>query len=80
VLFPINPSTLAKYRVAFKPSRAKDDPTDAALALDLLLRHPERFTPLKPQSAAMRSLLTLIEQRRELVNDKTRFTNRLQSA
>ena len=77
VLFPINPSTLAKYRVAFKPSRAKDDPTDAELALELLLRHPERFTPLQPQSAAMRSLLSLIEQRRELVNDKTRFTNRL---
>src|ERR1700686_5372982 len=78
-LFPINPSMLAKYRVGFKPSRAKDDPTDAELALDLLLRHPERFTPLKPQSAAMRSLLSLIEQRRELVNDKTRFTNRLTS-
>jgi transposase len=77
VLFPINPSTLAKYRVAFKPSRAKDDPTDAELALDLLLRHPERFTALRPQSVAMRSLLSLIEQRRDLVNDKTRFTNRL---
>ena len=38
VLFPINPSTLAKYREAFTPSRAKDDPTDAELALDLLLR------------------------------------------
>src|SRR5712671_2562913 len=76
-LFPINPSTLAKYREAFKPSRAKDDPTDAELALDLLLRHPERFAPLKPQSVPMRSLLTLIEQRRELVDDKTRFTNRL---
>jgi hypothetical protein len=25
-LFPINPSMLAKYREAFKPSRAKDDP------------------------------------------------------
>ncbi len=25
----------------------------------------------------MRSLLSLIEQRRDLVNDKTRFTNRL---
>src|SRR4051812_18450197 len=77
VLFPINPSTLAKYREAFKPSRAKDDPTDAEWALELLLRHPERFAPLKPQSASMRSLLRLIEQRRELVGDKTRFTNRL---
>jgi hypothetical protein len=41
-LFPINPSMLAKCRETFKPSRAKDDPTDAELALDLLLRHPER--------------------------------------
>ena len=48
VLFPINPSTLAKYREAFKPSRAKNDPTDAELALDLLMRHPERFEPLRP--------------------------------
>jgi len=77
VLFPVNPSTLARYREAFKPSRAKDDPTDAELALDLLLRHPERFAPLRPQSVAMRSLLSLVEQRRELVGDKTRLTNRL---
>jgi len=77
VLFPINPLALARYREAFKPSRAKDDPTDAELALDLLLHHPERFAPLKPQSALMRSLLTLIEQRRELVDDKTSFTDRL---
>ncbi len=60
VLFPINPATLAKYREAFKPSGAKDDPTDAELALDLLLRHPERFPPLKPQSVAMRMLLSLM--------------------
>ena len=77
VLFPINPSTLAKYRIAFKPSRAKDDPTDAELALDLVLRHPEQFEPLQPQSAAMRALLSLTEHRRELVGDKTRLTNRL---
>src|SRR5678815_5848937 len=37
VLFPINPLTLARYREAFTPSRAKDDPTDAALQLALLL-------------------------------------------
>ena len=36
VLFPVNPSMLAKYREAFKPSRAKDDPTDAELAVDLV--------------------------------------------
>lgn len=80
VLFPINPSTLAKYREAFKPSRAKDDPTDAEHALDLLLHHRDKFKPLKPQSAQMRTLLYLVEQRRRLVGDKTRFTNRLGNA
>ena len=80
VLFPINPSMLAKYRQAFKPSRAKDDPTDAELALDLLLRHRERFQPLKPQSVPMRKLCMLVEQRRRLVGDKTRYTNRLGNA
>jgi transposase len=77
VIFPINPWTLAKYRITFKPSRAKDDPTDAEAALDLVTRHPERFAPLHPQSAAMRTLVSLNEHRRELVDDKTRFTNRL---
>src|ERR1700692_887361 len=76
-LFPITPSTLAKYREAFKPSRAKDDPTAAELALDLLMRHPARFAPLQPQSVPMRTLLSLTEHHRELVDDKTRLTNRL---
>ena len=79
VLFPVNPSTLAKYRETFTPSGAKDDPADAELALDLLLRHPERFQPLAPQSAALRTLGTLVEQRRDLVNDRIRITNRLRS-
>jgi len=79
VLFPINPSTLAKYREAFTPSRAKDDPTDAELALDLLLCHPDRFQPLAPQSVELRALATLVEQRRGLVNDRVRITNRLRN-
>src|ERR1051326_4183884 len=36
VLFPVQPATLARYRSAFTTSRAKDDPTDAAIALELL--------------------------------------------
>jgi transposase len=80
VIFPINPSTLARYRSAFKPSRAKDDPTDAEMALDLLLRHPDRFKPLHPQSTDMRTLAKLVEQRRQLVADKIRLTNRLRSS
>ena len=80
VLFPINPSTLAKYRVAFTPSRAKADPTDAELALELLIRYRAKLKPLKPQSAAMRTLLRLVEQRRRLVGDKNRISNRLTDA
>ena len=46
VIFPVDPSTLAYHRKAFSPSGAKDDPTDAELALDLLFKHSERFKPL----------------------------------
>ncbi|MEE8060110.1 MAG: IS110 family transposase [Pseudomonadales bacterium] len=80
VIYPVNPTTLSEYRKAFTPSRAKDDPTDAELTLDLILRHPEHFTPLQPQTVAMRTLTTLVEQRRRLVDDRKRLTNRLRVA
>jgi transposase len=77
VVFPVNPSTLAKYRRAFTPSRAKDDPTDAAIALELLIRHREKLKPLRPESPNMRALQRLVESRRDLVQDRVRLTNRL---
>jgi transposase len=77
VLFPVDPSLLAKYRVAFKPSRAKDDPTDAELALELMLRYPAHCQPLHPQCVAMRTLSYLVQQRRMLVDDRKRIVNRL---
>jgi transposase len=80
VLFPVNPLTLAKYREAFTPSRAKDDPTDAELQVELLLKHRDKLTPLSPQSPTMRALAQLVEHRRRLVGDKVRLTNRLTSA
>jgi transposase len=79
VLFPINPLTLARYREAFTPSRAKDDPTDAELQLELLLTHRDKLQPLQPQSPIMRALDQLVEHRRRVVNDKVRITNRLTS-
>ncbi len=79
-IFPVNPGSLAKYRETFQPSRAKDDPTDAELALDMLLRHPEHFKPLKPQSAEMRALAIMVEQRRSQADDLVRITNRLRCA
>lgn len=79
VLFHINPMMLAKYRQAFTPSRAKDDPTDAELQLDLLLQHRDKLTPLAPQSPEMRALAQLVEHRRRLVGDRVRIMNRLTS-
>src|SRR5919197_4016511 len=79
VIFPINPLTLARYREAFTPSRAKDDPTDAALQLELLLPPRDKLQPLQPQSPTMRALTQLVEHRRRVVGDKVRLTNRLTS-
>src|SRR6266705_1600337 len=79
VLFPVNPLTVARYREAFTPSRAKDDPTAAELQVELLLKHRDRLKPLQPQSPAMRALAQLVEHRRRLVGDKVRCTNRLTS-
>ena len=80
VLFPIHPATLAKYREVFAPSHAKADPTDAQLALELLLRYRAKLKALTPQSVPMRMLLRLVEQRRRLVGDQTRISNRLTDA
>jgi transposase len=80
VLFPVNPLTLARYREAFTPSHAKDDPSDAELQLELLLTHRDKLQPLTPQSPEMRALEQLVQHRRRLVGDKVRLTNRLTSA
>lgn len=41
-VFPVHALSLARYRQAFWPSGAKDDPHDAELALDLMLRYPKK--------------------------------------
>jgi transposase len=79
VLFPVNPLTLARYREAFTPSQAKDDPPDAALQRELLLKHRDKLKPLQPQSATRRALEQLVTSRRRLVGDKVRLTHRLTS-
>ncbi len=77
VLYPILPNTLANYRKSFCPSGAKDDPGDASLALDLLLRHRDRLRVLRPDTVETRSLQFLVEARRKLVDERTRLSNRV---
>lgn len=80
VLFPIPPKALAKYREAFTQSGAKDDPTDAFLQLDYLLKHPTALKPLVPDNVETRILQRLVEDRRVLVSEKVRLTNRITAA
>jgi hypothetical protein len=77
VLFPVHPTTAARYRETFCPSGAKDDPSDTASLLDLLLRHRERLRQLQPDTVETRLLHFLVEERRRTVDEKTRQSNRL---
>ncbi len=77
VLYPVNPVTAARLRQAFFPSGAKDDQPDAELLLDLLTRHRDRLRSLEPDTVETRTLQFLVEQRRHLVDEKTRQKNRL---
>ena len=77
VLFPVHPTTAARYRETFCPSGAKADPSDTASLLDLLLRHRERLSPLQPDTVETRLLHFLVEERRRTVDEKTRQSNRL---
>jgi transposase len=76
-LYPVHPSTLARYRQAFSPSRAKDDPTDAAYLAELLVQHRERLKAWRPDGVQTRTLQYLVEHRRRLVSDRTRISNRM---
>jgi transposase len=79
VLFPVHPATVSRFRAALYPSGAKDDPKDADLVLDLLVHHRERLRRLEPDTVETRQLRFLVEQRRNLVNQKTAQSNRLTS-
>jgi transposase len=77
VLYPVHPATMARFRAAFCPSGAKGDPGDAALLLEILLHHRPHLRRLDPDTAETRLLALLTEQRRTLVDERTRHSNRL---
>lgn len=77
VLYPVHPASLANYRKAFYPSGAKDDPKDTRLLLELLERHRDRLQQLELDTVETRTVQFLVEDRRRIVDDKTRLKNRL---
>lgn len=79
VLFPINPKQLSRFRDALHPSGAKDDPSDAELMVELLIKHREQLRAWQPDDAQTRLIGMLAEDRRHLVDQRTRLTNALKS-
>ena len=79
-LFTVNPSTVAKYRKAFTPSGAKDDPSDAFVQVEILTLHMDKLSVIEPESASLRSLAQLVEYRRSLVQDSVDLSNKITAA
>lgn len=79
VIYPINPKQLARYREAIAPSGAKDDPSDAELLAEFLAKHRQQLTAWQPDDEQTRLLRMLCEDRRALVDERTKLVNRLKS-
>ena len=77
VLFPVNPKMLARFREALYPSRSKDDPIDADLLLELLVKHRQHLRAWQPDTVQTRQLALLNEQRRGFVDGRTALTHQL---
>ena len=79
VLYPIHPTTVAKFREAFKSSGAKSDPLDTEQILEILTKHLELLKPLNPDTEQTRLLARLVEDRRTAVELRTSHLQALQA-
>jgi len=78
-IYPVPPTMSANMRKALYPSGSKDDPRDADVLLDLLRQHRDKLRRLSPDTEATRRVQNLVEERRQLVDEKTAQCNRLTS-
>ena len=80
VIYPLHPSTVAKFREAFKSSGAKNDPLDTDQILQILTKHWELLKPLNPDTEETRLLARLVEDRRKAVDLRTGHIQALTAA
>jgi transposase len=80
VIFPIHPTTVAKFREAFRFSGAKSDPLDTDQILEILTKHLELLKPLRPDTEQTRLLSRLVEDRRKAVNMRTSHIQALKAS
>jgi transposase len=71
VIYPLHPTTVAKFREAFKTSGAKNDPLDTDQILRILTKHLELLKPLHPDTEQTRLLARLVQDRRKAVDLRT---------
>ena len=76
-IFPINPSTVAKYREAFTHSGAKDDPSDALIQTEILENHMSKLRKIEPDTADVRMLGQYVINRRKLVQERVNLSNKI---
>ena len=74
---PVNPVVLHRFRQAFAPSGAKDDPGDAALLAEIVLTHAEKFAVLRPAAELLAELSALVRERRHWVDTRTKLVEQL---
>src|SRR5881396_2102967 len=80
VIYPLHPSTVAKFREAFKSSGAKNDPLDTDQILQILTKHWELHKPLNPDTEETRLLARLVDDRRKAVDLRTGHIQALTAA
>jgi transposase len=80
VIYPLHPSTVAKFREAFKSSGAKNDPLDTDQILQILTKHRELLKPLNPDTEETRLLARLVKDRRKAVDLRTSHIQALSAA
>ena len=78
-IYPVNPNALANYRKAFAHGGGKNDPVDAGLILQFLLRYGQQLQPLQPNTPQTRELAALCQDRRSLVEQRVVLTQQLKS-
>ncbi|SPE54659.1 transposase [Verrucomicrobia bacterium] len=71
VLYPLHPTTVSKFREAFKFSGAKSDPLDTHQILEILTKHLDQLKALNPDTEQTRLLGRLVEDRRKIVDLRT---------
>lgn len=79
VIFPLNPKAMKDYRGAFAVSGATNDISAAKLHEEFVRLHRDKVHALVPDTELTRRLGGLVENRRHLVDERTRLVNQLHS-